>query len=224
MVDISLAVDMMLRYLNFLVNIILNQHFQNERCVFFLTDQKSSITTIGTNIPFVILMNENATFQYELLFSNYGCQGIVLHVKKPILVFSELERQIRLNLDRFNQRRYLILPNQKESESIVDFFETLHTNYVADILLVVLESASKGIQSNILEVVDESYAFYTHRYVGNGNTNRPVLKQKWSSTNSKNTAFQSLYPDKLTNQMGKKLRIATFTYLPYSIPSKWIFV
>lgn len=211
------------RYLSFLVNLILNQHFQNKRCVFFLTDQKSSISTIGTNIPVVILKNENATFSYDLLFTNYGCQGIVMHVQEPSLVFSELERQIRLHLDRFNQRKYLILPTQTGSEHMVDFFKTSHVNYVADVLFIVLESISKrthlNVKHSILEEVDESYNFYTHPYVGTENANRPVLMHDWYSNTSKTVKLNRLYPDKLSNQMGRNLRIATFTYLPYSIPS-----
>lgn len=212
------------QYLNFLVNLILNQHFQNERCLFYLTDQQFGISAVETNIPVVVLRDENATFPYELLFSNYGCQGIVLHVQHPCNVFTELERQIRLHLDRFNERKYLILPTQKGSEIMEEFFAMSLTNYIADILFVVFERGWKkaifNIKNDILDGMAEFYAIYTHQYIGSENSNRAVLLQKWKYNSTKHTELKNLYLDKLSNQMGRRLRIATFTYLPYSIPSK----
>lgn len=213
-----LPFSIMPRYLNLLVNFIVNQYFLHEHCFFLLTDQEYN-SHIESSIPVVVLRDRNATFCYESLFTNHhGCQAIILHVQEPHIVFHELENQIRLHLDRFNQRKYLILPTQEGFESTVKAFETLFT-YVADVLLIVLQKVSKK-QIGILDEVEELYSLYTHRYIGKENINQPVLIQKWSSNNSEFSSMENLYPDKLNNQMGRPLKVATFTYLPYSIPSR----
>lgn len=218
------------KFLNFVINLILKQYFESERCIFLLTDQEFSINAIGTNIPIVILRDINATFSYDLLFSNFGCQGILLHVERPHLTFHELERQFRLHIDRFNQRKYLILPTL-EAPGIITNFSGPTLTYVSDILVVVLEKISKGLSSKekqnvILDTINEFYSFYTHKYIGNYHNNELVLLHSWNF-NSSELFFDldNLYPDKLNNQMGRPLRIATFTYLPYSIPSKtYVFI
>lgn len=129
-----------------------------------------------------------------------------------------MEKEMRLHVDRFNRRRYLILWRKGEEESMGDFFGK-RLDYVADLLVVVLEEAlaKKG---RILGSESEGiYGLYTHRYVGAKDCNAPVFIQKWVSNSSDFSYLENLYPNKLNNQMGRKLRIATFTYLPYSIPS-----
>lgn len=211
-------------YLNLLVNFIIKEYFRDERCIFLLTDQEFGINTSETNIPIVILRNKNASFTFDVLFSYYGCQSIILHVENPPPLFADLEDQIRLHLDRFNKRRYLILPTKDEPENATHLFK-MPLNYVADVLLVTYEYVSKGLPSCRDEymfdwVIDEIYSFYTHQYIGRENCDRPLLIKKWNFNSSNLTDLKGLFPNKLDNQMGRKLRIATFTYLPYSIPSK----
>lgn len=218
---------MVLKYLNLLVSFILHKYFQSELCVFLLTDQKFELYDIKASVPVVILRNENAKFAYHLLFLSYGCQGIILHVEEPHTVFTELEHQIRMHSDRFNKRKYLILPTQQGHEMMMKLFET-PLNYVADVLVVVLESAWQTVPYRRNKYILDSgpgelYSFYTHQYIGYEKGNQPILLNKWSSNSGNFTALDNLYPDKLDNQMGRKLRIATFTYLPYSIPSKLCF-
>lgn len=207
-------------YLNLLFNFILNEYFREDRCVFLLTEYKFGMISIETNVPVVILQTKSAISNYELLFSHdYGCRGIILHVKEPHLIFAELEQQIRLHSVRFNERRYLILPLQKGAVNTMKIFEE-QLDYVADLLVVILEESSRGLPSNILDLeIEETYSFYTHQYFGYENCSRPVLVEKWNTRNSSLMNLKNLYPNKLNAQMGRKLRVATFTYLPYSIPS-----
>lgn len=200
-------------HLDILVSLIVTHHFQNERCLLILTNNEVPFSYNSIGAPFAILRNESGIFQYELLFSYHGCQGIIIHSKEPWTVFDQIEKQIRLHWDRFNRRKYLILWTKNEKENVIERFGK-HLNYVADLLVVVFEGAvrksgpKKGPRLSESES-EEIYSLYTHRYVGNENCNAPVLIRKWVPNSSDFSFLDDLYPDKLKNQMGRKLKIAT---------------
>lgn len=205
---------------NILINLIINNYFNNSRCLFIITDENHEIDYKG-NMPVVNIRIINNTINSSILFHYFGCQGILIQSENPMKIFADFETAIRLNIERFNTRRFLInhiiVDNDSKYE---DFFNLNELNYVSDILLIIPRSRLQPNQNNSLRNVDDIFIAFdllTHRYAGVENHNEPVLLDKWFLKNSSFLYNANLYPNKLSNQLGRPLRMATFTYEPYSI-------
>lgn len=185
-------------HMDVLIKIILTQYFAKSSCIAVVQDNVSGLV-IQTNTPLLWLtMNHTRN-----LFNHIGCQDMVVQVQDPVGTFQKLEQEIKLHPDRFNKRRYVFI-HYSQTENWVDIFRTTELNYVAD-LLVVLAS---------------NYTLWTHQYVGSQGS-KPYMLDQWFSNNHSFLRNQDLFPDKLTNQMRRLLRVAMFFYEPYVIFGKF---
>lgn len=157
-------------------------------------------------MPFVNLKITNGSIQSDLFFRSHGCQGIATQTKNILTVFENVEKGIRKRLERFNNRRYLFLPSSYDGAKEIEVFQSKELQFVADILVLrYTEEKSEGV-----------YEFLTHKYTGVGNNNEVIVLDKWFASNSSFLNGNNLYPDKISDMQGRTLRLATFTYLPYS--------
>ncbi|RZB40319.1 uncharacterized protein BDFB_007673, partial [Asbolus verrucosus] len=194
-----------------------NTFHKDGRCLMIFTDGDFNY---HGNIPSVKIKVTNDTFNEKLIFHSYGCQNIIIYANKPVNIFVEFETQIRLNMERFNSRKFLIAPRIVTENFEKDFFGLKQLNYVCDLLVLSPKSCSPNSeQLNIFNTTKEEIVFElkTHKYVGTSNNNKPILLDKWFSKNQSFLFGRDLYPDKMTNQMGRPLKMTTFTYKPYAV-------
>ncbi|XP_044265394.1 uncharacterized protein LOC123011819 [Tribolium madens] len=108
-------------------------------------------------------------------------------------------------MERFNKRKFLIVPQNPSKNFETDFFNLEQLYFISDLLLVLPTNH------------DTIFDLKTHKYVGLSDNNEPVLIDRWFANNQSFLFGKNLYPNKLQNQLGRPLKMATFTYEPYSI-------
>lgn len=196
---------MHMAYISILTNLILTRYFDHSRCVLTLTDEILHLERLET-ITFVHLLIANNSIPADHFFRRHGCQGFVIQSKHALEIFENLEYEIRRNSEMFNSRRYLFLPSSYGGNSEIEVFRSKALYFVADVVVVSYRKKSS-------EVV---YQFLTHKYVGKENNSEIIVLDKWFSKNESFLNGRNLYPDKINNLQGRPIRLATFTYLPYT--------
>lgn len=218
--------------LNILSNIILSKYYGDSVCIFVITDPYNDFYYNG-KIPTVNLKVNDNVFHPDNFRRSYGCLGFLLKSNTPCELFYNIEKMIRYSDERFNERQYLILPGDDYDETkIMCMFDLEEIEYVDDILIVIpkqIKIVTHDEYSNqtieykqfFLETPNiTAFDLITHKYIGDIH-NETVLLDKWFSSNKSFIYNNNLYPDKITNQKGRALRVTTFTYPPYAIPSRF---
>lgn len=200
-------------HITILITFIINKYYQNERCLLIVTD--SGFDYKG-KIPCVRIIVNNNFLDYSLIFNYFGCQSIIIYANNVTSLFVNFETEIRQRMERFNNRKYLIVPRNPLQDFEKKFFELNELYFITDLLLV-LPTKLKNVNKT------ESIGFdlKTHRYVGSSDHNKPILVDKWFAHNQSFLFNENLYPDKIHNQHGRQLKMATFTYEPYSVIGKF---
>ncbi|KAF5307157.1 hypothetical protein FQR65_LT00673 [Abscondita terminalis] len=202
-------------FLKVLLSTIVHKYLQNSTCLIIIS-QNSDNYVLSSTIPIVNVQVTDNTIQNKLLFRNYGCQAILIVHQNSSLILQQLEYQMKMHNDRFNSRKYLIVADD------TDIFLLSELEYIVDFLLIVPANSSEEecILLNDLCWVHGIFELVTHKYVGAVNNSFLVTLDFWSTRNNSFAYGNNLYPDKLSNQRGRELRCATFTYKPYSIVGK----
>lgn len=196
-------------FLNILTNIIIQKYFQNSGCLLIFTDYGNSFQ-YSNDLPVVNILIENKDLHPEIFLHNFGCQGIIMKSNNPASSFKSFESQIKFSGERFNRRKYLIIQGNDMQENFTEILSSEEIMYVSDLVIV---------EKNADISKELAFFLWTHSYVGNDMRNQIVL-DTWFSHNKSFLYQQDLYPNKLKNQMGRKIRMATFRYEPYSIVGK----
>ncbi|XP_022916739.2 probable glutamate receptor [Onthophagus taurus] len=188
-----------------LANLLISTYFNQFHCILIFSNNhfeynsKIPIVSVGCDEK----IDENVVFKY------HGCQGIVISCENDLGIFENFEFLLKSNLERFNFRRYLIFGGNFE------IFSSKSINYVADVVMV---SKEFDFDDKFWLGYDSIFGMYTHRYVGEKSQREIVLLDKWFLKNQSFSFNFNLYLDKLQDQNGRELKIATFNYEPYSIP------
>lgn len=66
-----------------------------------------------------------------------------------------------------------------------------------------------------VEKTNGVFRLFTRDLIGNGE----ITLDSWDGMEKNFSIGNNLYPDKLSQQNGKDLKMTTFTYKPYSVPS-----
>ncbi|XP_050515869.1 uncharacterized protein LOC114324953 [Diabrotica virgifera virgifera] len=190
--------------------------FVANRCILIVTDSENTFDYHG-NIPTIAIKPDRDDFNASNPFYGYyGCKNIIVKSDKPVSTFKFIEKEIRLSLERFHLRKYLIAPGNSVMEDILDIFSTYEINYVTDIVVIEQNGFSSEITKFWYSQL-ESYSLWTHKYMELDNNCEKVLLDVWYSKNKSFVFDNNLYPDKLKNQMGRVLKLATMHYVPYNI-------
>nr|XP_015837564.1 PREDICTED: uncharacterized protein LOC103313750 [Tribolium castaneum] len=186
--------------LNVLLQILLKTYFLNTRCIFLFTD---STIDLQVETPIVYFKVSN-TLNPSLIFQHHGCQNILIHHENASDIFVQFENLIRLNNERFNERKYIVTGHNS-----LKILLTKQLEYVSDLLLVVPK------QTGHYELITHVY-----RHQNRSKINEPVLLDVWYSQNHSFRQENDLFPNKLTNQNQRVLKIGTLSYEPYSVIGK----
>lgn len=212
-------------YLNLLIKIIITRYFAKNRCLFIINDDFNGVNIDG-NIPIVNLKVNGDQFDYDAFGKSFGCTGFVLRTNEVCKVFKKIETMVKHSNNRFNTRKYLILPPSEDgydyNEQIQCMYQLGEIDYVNNILIVTSKTSIIEDDSyKFLEFSNEiSFDLHTHKYVGKHH-NDTILLDRWFAINQTFLYNNNLYLDKLSDQEGRSLRMATFTYPPYSIPGRF---
>lgn len=206
--------------LHFLLNLIVSTYLQTSRCLMVF----SKNFDLTVEVAFVrINVAEDCTISSDIVFRDHGCQDIIIETECPREVLENFEELIRKHKERFTFRRFLVVGNGNVKQ-FQKFFTSDSLRFISDLLFVfpMFTTREKEIKKTITKLGDiVSYELWTHKFTGAGNDYRnPEMLDVWFSENSSFLYNNFLYPDKIYDQMGKTLRVAAFTYLPYSIIGK----
>lgn len=193
-------------FIDILANLIIQKHFDNSGCLIILTDQGNTFGYSG-NLPVVNVKGGYDSNRSYFNIHRFGCQGIIMKTNNPVSHFKHFEKDIKFSRERFNRRRYLLLEGSLIEENLTDILFTDEINYVADI---------DFIQGKPDKTNEWIFSIWTHSYVGD-DVRKRVLLDLWYSKNRTFLSNIDLFPKKLKNQKGRVLRMATFTYEPYTI-------
>ncbi|KAK9738031.1 Ligand-gated ion channel [Popillia japonica] len=112
---------------------------------------------------------------------------------------------MKLGSDRFNFRKYLLLPVTDQLENSLDVLKSEAAEFVADILIAELHNAT-------------TFDLYTHKFVGPQVKSADLIwLDRWYSANNSFLFGANLYPDKMGDLEGRPFKIICFTYKPYCI-------
>lgn len=195
-------------FLDILANLVIQRYFLSSRCLLIFIDHGNNFSYSGS-LPIVTMQVQLDNIHSDVFLHYFGCQGIVMKTNNPVVHFKSFEREIKLARDRFNTRKFLVLPGDNLEENLEDIFSTEEIMHVADLDII----------DEIIDIHEPNFSIWTHPYPGM-NLEKKFLLDKWFPKNRTFLYGSNLYPDKLKNQMGRKLRMATFPYEPYSVIGK----
>lgn len=198
--------------INILINLIISRYYNNSRCLIYFTDNNT--TLFPTKIPTIQIYVTQNNIQPDIIFNSFGCQGVIIYARNISGILSNFEREIRLHNDRFNYRRYLFVPTDFDKFDTEEFFGLTELDNICD--LVLLQPIPKR-NCSLIEHSDEIFEIKTHKYVGTENNNHPMVLDKWFMGNTSFLYGVNLFPDKMKNQLGRPLKLATLPFQPYSI-------
>ncbi|XP_071051740.1 probable glutamate receptor [Onthophagus taurus] len=192
-----------------LSTIIIENYLNKEttNCLYVINDETSMFEYKG-ELP-IVLLNVESFKRYPKIYTKFYCENFILSTKNPKQDFITVESSIKRGHNRFNTRKYLILPTEGFLKNTTEVFNSKEIDYVSDIVAIFPDN--NEIEEEI------TWKLYTHKYVGIINFNEIYILDEWFGKNSSFLYGNDLYPDKLTNQHGRTLRIGTITYKPYAI-------
>lgn len=210
-------------YLDLLVNLIIQKYFLHSRCIIIFSEKFNNFNYIGV-IPVLQINVQNKNIPNDLIFHYFGCKGIIISNNVPIWTFQMFEKLIKLNSERFNSRRYLILPGSNSKENLTDILNVKELDHICNLIIIEEYNRRANMKGSSKQYIMKQrhvmYTLWTHQYVGMKNNNKRIFLDFWYSKSKKFKFNNNLFPNKLLNQKGRGLKMATFQYEPYSIIGK----
>ncbi|XP_077285106.1 putative glutamate receptor [Arctopsyche grandis] len=199
--------------LNLLLNIIVNKYLLKTYC---LTVLSKTHLDIIENIP--IMRYDQTNISDPISMSSFilksfdlGCSDFIILLDSPQEFLSIFDENIHLTNQRRGNRKLVFLPSfadQTSRDKLISILQESTLSFVPDILLVL--PACDAVNCS-------DYDLATHKYVGTHGNGELVILDRWRSNNKTFARNTYLFPDKLTNMQGRVLKVATFSYKPYSI-------
>lgn len=203
----SSKMSCLLNYLNMLANIIINKYF-TDSCVLLLSQNHLNYNSTNSFVYINIDKNTKENINKSL---NFQCENIVLESENLMEQVELMEKLIKLSVQRYNTRKYLLL-TEKRLEEKQKFLLFQQLKLVPDVLVIMPDYAN-----NFLNDCDVKFTLLTHTYVGKTNNDDVVQIDAWYSQNRSFLKNEYLFPDKITDMQGRVIKFATFTYKPYAI-------
>lgn len=218
---------------NLLAIFILDNYFNDTGCLFVFTDndcydyQSFNYNGQLALVNFKLMLNDSNN--QSRLKHFFGCNGFLLESNRPSGLFQEVENAIKHSPARFNDRRYLIIPHDDNysNDDALSLLQMDEIEYVDDLLMLLPDESSPLISKSQNKYdhfwkgnAEMCFDLVTHRFVSSEH-NETVYLDKWFANNQSFLHNHNLYPEKIKNQLGRALKLATFTYPPYTIPGTW---
>ncbi|KRT81137.1 hypothetical protein AMK59_5438 [Oryctes borbonicus] len=203
---------------NTLINLILNQYFNNTGCLIILSHDRLDYFNYHGKLPSVFVNLQDSNIPENLIFRYYGCHGIIIVGENPITIFQNVELKMKFAQDRFNFRRYLFISTEHHCSSNLKNLRSKAMMFVEDILII---CSISNRNLNSLEEDEYTFELYTHKFVGPRKQLTDIIwLNTWYYRNQSFLLNSNLYPDKICDQQGRILRIVCFTYKPFTVVGK----
>lgn len=198
-------------YLNYMINLIFQTYLNNSFCTLHYYDPTEDSVNLET-IPTISINGEENLHldKHEL------CDHFLVQHKNAKIAFEKIEYVIKMESKRnYSFRKYIIIVNTVKE--LNNFYKSTILTFVRDVLVVLLHSDKQfknkfGLVTNNAPIFD----LYTHRYVGLSRCNDPLLLDTWFAMNRTFKFGNYLYPNKITNQLGRELRAPCYDHIPFA--------
>lgn len=209
-----------------LVNIIVQRYFNDSTCILHYYDN----LTDPVHLESIPTIKREIWGERNLLFDDdRKCRHFLLQCVEAKYTFEMTEYLIKKkNEGMYNNRKYMIII--EDIEELEDFFESIYLTFIRDVLVIYapnynIEDDNKTVdifmfgddnyQGNANETITKYYLF-THNYVGWYEYDHPIWLNTWHFGNKSFQLENNLYPDKVTNQYGRELRVICSSLIPYA--------
>lgn len=205
-----------------LLKFVISTYLQRSRCLIAFSNENFNLQL---EIPFLTIKVINGTYPRDVLLKSFGCEDMFIETNEPSKFLDDFEDLISKHKQRFTSRRYLFLSDRSD-ENFKRFFRNNNLKFILDILYVIprFTDSPSNVQK-IGQMKDNvAYELWTHEFGGPENKFcKPRLVDVWFSKNSSFLYNNYLYPDKISDQNGKTIKVATITYPPYAVVGKKYF-
>lgn len=200
----------MLLHLQCMLDLIIENYFNSSLCILHYHE----------NIDNFVHLSKISTYSingYEHLHLDRQqfCKDFLVQHENANIAFSSLEDAIKIdNNIKYNYRKYIFILNNPEE--LNSFYKSNLLTFVRDVLVIVPHYYYEN--ENIFEFSSEKvtkFDLYTHQFIGVIGNNDPILLDTWFSTNFSFKFNNNLFPDKITNQLGREFRAPCFHHIPY---------
>lgn len=200
--------------LELLLNTIIRQYLESAYCITIISDVP---LTFSLPINFISLIpNKENLVDQVYNVSEMGCSDYIVRMQHPQNFMTAFERVVHTGKVRRSDRKIIFLPYDEEYNEAYDIdlpslvFSMKGSTYVANMLMIV------NVVRNNSDC--KSYDLITHQFVGpDEQTHLPKYLDRWDSCSQEFENHASLFPYDMTNLYGKTLKVACFTYKPYSL-------
>lgn len=190
-----------------LLKIILEQYFENESCVLMINDQNNTLKYSGQHqiitISFDSFSNLSNIIEESIFGFDYGCKGFVIDTSKYASMFELIEDKIRHSFVRHNTRKYLFIVEENFENYEKKFRNISGLQFISNVLF-------------ISEKTPEMFLFWWYDYSRSDKEIIFEIADTWFARNRTFLVGVDLYPDKLRNQKKRDLKMACFSYPPYT--------
>lgn len=196
--------------LSILLQALINQYLSDSYCVTFVLDKpidfnvNITFTSITPNISTI----DSLTIQL-LEVSENGCSDYLVYMSDPQVFMTAFDITTRSGNARRSNRKIIFLPFSSDENYVnrsLELFSMQESTFVANILLVL---------PGRVTATCEIYDLITHEFISLYK-DQPLYLDQWDSCTQKFTRNENLFPHNMENLNGRIVRVACFTYKPYS--------
>lgn len=202
----------MVLYLNILANLIINSYFNNSKCIVHYHDNSDNLVHFNDVVTYHLTEEQDMGIEYD----EY-CSHFLIQHENTTFALEEIEHFIKMNENyTYSDRKYIIILHTEEDLNIL--FESNLFIFIRDVLIILASFADDDDEIfGPFTIYDTTFDLFTHKYVGESDQNDIILLDAWFSTNLSFKLGNSLFPDKISNQLGRELRAPCYYHTPYAV-------
>ncbi|KOB75066.1 Ionotropic receptor [Operophtera brumata] len=198
--------------LGILLHALINQYLADSYCLTLVLEQPIDFK-INIIYTYVTPNNETLDELTDQLFevSEKGCSDYIVYMSDPQKFMAAFDQVSRRGNTRRSNRKIIILPYSTADSYVnqsLGLFSMKESTFVANMLLI--------LPAQQEEKTCELYDLVTHEFVSLDN-DQPLYLDQWDSCTQKFIKNVNLFPHDLKNLNGRIVRVACFTYKPYSL-------
>lgn len=198
--------------ISIILHALVNQYLADSYCLTLVLDKPIDFKI---NISFTHITANNGTvdgiMDQLLEVSEKGCSDYIVYMSDPQKFMVAFDQVSRLGNTRRSNRKIIILPYSTDENyvnQLLGVFSMKESTFVANMLVVLLVQQAK---TNC-----ELYDMVSHKFVSL-DSDGPLYLDQWNSCTQKFVKNENLFPHNLKNLNGRIVRVACFTYKPYSL-------
>lgn len=198
--------------ISILLHALVNQYLSDSYCLTLVLDKPIDF---NVNISYTYVDPVDSTvddIMNQLLeVSEKGCSDYIVYMSDPQKFMAAFDRTNHLGNARRSNRKVIVLPFSSDEgyvEKSLELFSAKESTFIANMLVV--------LPNNETEINCELFDLVTHEFV-RIYEDQPLYLDQWDSCTQKFVKNVNLFPHDLKNLNGRVVRVACFTYKPYTL-------